>query len=234
MLTKRQKAFLDRNIASLGLSGQGETDVLRWLNGHPNACYCGGVEHECRLRGKERREAAARHTVGELLDAFKKQAEARLVPPRLSRSERALLRRFEAVGLDCLDFRWLSEKSLTLSRQKRLSAEEWRHQSLMLLGTLSSEALFLIENMEDDWKDRVKLTVQDLLEAHDVHRMHRAWKECRVSMEKTQTLLYALGFRYEDGAIMRYGTVRERAERYERRYRIGKRLAMRMARIDHR
>jgi hypothetical protein len=92
----------------------------------------------------------------------------------------------------------------------RLSKEEWLVQPIFSLDTLSGIAIRLLNDM-----DNPPTTVEDLLKADPEGRegpMHYL-KGCMVGMTNTRNKLKEIGFVYEDGPFMQWGTKRRLVEK---------------------
>lgn len=237
-LKKRQAALLARPLASLKkLSPHAQNSLVRAAHEHRNP------QKKLDLTPKSRKHYLRTYTIGDVFEEWKRwdQVFSRANPTRLtcpSGIERVVIAMLVKVGFTRFDLAWIPQETLTLKAMRTRPTEEWLKSPLYLLGTLPRAALtFAATECNKHPRD---ITVQDLLTIHegrDTRRhyygtsMHELWRWHTISMTNTQTLLYKLGFTYEDSPFMQHNTDRKAIDRLTKLYKIGTRTARMVIRI---
>jgi hypothetical protein len=166
----------------------------------------------CREKGLEVPETrkdcealAAKLTVSELIESYDR-APKEFWWASLER----LTEKLAEFGLTRLDWFFLPQSTMTTEVISSLSKQEWLDQPAVLLGTVSNQLLQRL-NPYSDPNPRTYL-VRALLEG--VAAQKYSWtlsylcKNHRSSVENTRRVLRGLGFTYEDGWFMQFGTRR--------------------------
>ncbi len=177
----------------------------------------------------QRHQLAKSTTVGQMIEAMDREQEENLRRNSLCPDDSARKQfKSELVkrGLTRLDWIQLPQASLTLKCMQSVSREDWLTKPVILLGTIPERIISDITRViVDDYKSsrvRPTLTIQELLECPKKY-CHSHISELQVA--KTRLILRQLGFTYEDGWFMQFGSKRELLNNWMNQHSITKKEA---------
>lgn len=227
--SKGQLALLSTPLGSLGLSATAVSKLTR-------AFYSTKWED----RKRDFSLQLPQYTVGDLIDLWKRlgvpQRNDGNKANRFSQPVWEVMNRLVAAGFTRFDLFELPQSTMSMTVLKSKSAEEWRSLPVALLGTILPGGVHDLARMRAEGRDD-RPTVDDLLalpmdsDEHFGPSVWRLWSHRDISMRNTQTLLYELGFRYEDGAFMQCDTDRWHASRMMKRHKLSLRTAQIVVRV---
>lgn len=221
-----RKPPVDIRIADLGIPTRSYKQIVlfvgQWLR--PEPVYADPA------LAKLPPEMAA-YTIGDYFKAYDRWLKSR--EPRNARDTAELIWRDKLIGLGFTQLDWigLPPDTVPAAALCAVGPEKLSRLSVMLLGTLTPQAL---ARLEEFFKKRAELiTIRELL--NDT----AAWLAPKGRLDGIMTLkrgiigtrrkLYELGFRYQDGVFLQIGSRRELIERIMAETNIERQAAERVA-----
>lgn len=228
----KSEQIMALSLAELGLSAKGRNNWTQCVLKQRDPDF----DEFAYGRGYSRflQQQSEQITVGELIKTLEEHWQP--IPKDLRMHARNLQRRLVELGLTQLD--WVALPNSTINHQMlvKLSKEDLRKRSILLLSTLSLPSLLGITR--DLRKCTRDTTIEDLLNYDPFEGEMRPRLVMNLfglmfekSFKSTRQLLIECGFRYEDGIFLQAGTRRQLAEDLMAKEGLSKKTAYKFADI---
>jgi hypothetical protein len=198
---------LAKNLAALGLSYTTNKNIIRYLVRHSPSEI---ILDETRGNDETYRQVkllARQITVGRIVEIYADDC-----PQHTSFD--VLARVLVEEGLTHLHWHCIPALPAIPEKLEGVSKEQLLMLSPEMLKTLSLKAFLALTKASGKTYQRQKITIADLLKVDPSVVSELA--TCKSALSKTRTLLSVLGFTYEDGVLMQWGTRRASIEHIQK------------------